>query len=554
MNGAQLKNSILQWAIQGKLVPQNPKDEPAQKLLERIAASRNGDVSPWSEAIGSTACHPERNAVKSKDLKKKKPAPTSRIYRENGVWYEQVGSATPKDISDEIPFEIPETWAWCRLAQLAEIQSSKRVFEKDYVTTGIPFFRSKEIGELSRGESIHTELYITKQHYKELKEKYGVPQVGDILLTSVGSIGNLWICDGREFYYKDGNVTQICSNSSFDSQYVALYLSSPLFFEQIRSSVAGTAYNALTIIKLKSLILPLPPLAEQKRIVAKLEQVLPLAEEYGAAQEQLDKLNKELPDALKKSILQEAIQGKLVHQNPKDEPAQKLLERITVARSESSQPKGAKSKKSTPTSRIYCENGTWYEQIGNAEPKDISEDIPFEIPKNWTWCRLNSICDYLHRGKSPSYSDKKILPVMAQKCNQWDRIYTEKCLFADPKTLDRYLPEHFLQLGDVLINSTGGGTVGRTGYVDEYVFSDYDKFVADSHVTVVRSNKNICSKYVYYFLITPLIQTGIEERCSGSTNQIELGTETIKNYLIPLPPLAEQKRIVTKLEQLFKVL
>ena len=121
---------------------------------------------------------------------------------------------------------------------------------------------------------------------------------------------------------------------------------------------------------------------------------------------------------------------------------------------------------------------------------------------------------------------------MAQKCNQWDRIYTEKCLFADPKTIDRYLPEHFLQLGDVLINSTGGGTVGRTGYVDEYVFSEYDKFVADSHVTVVRSNKNICSKYVYYFLITPLIQTGIEERCSGSTNQIELGTETIKNYLI----------------------
>ena len=394
MDGKQLKNSILQWAIQGKLVPQNPKDEPAQKLLERIAASRNGDVSPWSEAIGSTACHPERNAVKSKDLKKKKPAPTSRIYRENGVWYEQVGSATPKDISDEIPFEIPETWAWCRLAQLAEIQSSKRVFEKDYVTTGIPFFRSKEIGELSRGESIHTELYITKQHYKELKEKYGVPQVGDILLTSVGSIGNLWICDGREFYYKDGNVTQICSNSSFDSQYVALYLSSPLFFEQIRSSVAGTAYNALTIIKLKSLILPLPPLAEQKRIVAKLEQVLPLAEEYGAAQEQLDKLNKELPEALKKSILQEAIQGNLVPQNPKDEPAQKLLEKIALSRhSEHSEESSKRSKKTSKdqSSRIYRENGVWYEQVGTATPKDISDEIPFNIPTSWVWCRVENI-------------------------------------------------------------------------------------------------------------------------------------------------------------------
>ena len=305
------------------------------------------------------------------------------------------------------------------------------------------------------------------------------------------------------------------------------------------------------------MLIPLPPIGEQKRIVAKLEKLLPLVDEYDVAQEQLDKLNKELPEALKKSILQQAIQGKLVPQNPKDEPAQKLLERIASTRhSERSEESSKRSKKTSknPTSRIYRENGTWYEQIGNAEPKDISDEIPFEIPETWAWCRLNSICDYLHRGKSPSYSDKKVLPVMAQKCNQWDRIYTEKCLFADPKTIDRYLPEHFLQLGDVLINSTGGGTVGRTGYVDEYVFSEFDKFVADSHVTVVRSNKNICSKYVYYFLITPLIQTGIEERCSGSTNQIELGTETIKNYLIPLPSLAEQKRIVSKLEQLFKVL
>ena len=276
---------------------------------------------------------------------------------------------------------------------------------------------------------------------------------------------------------------------------------------------------------------------------------------------------------LKNSILQWAIQGKLVEQNPKDEPAQKLLERIAASRnvgdsrhserseesskgSKKTSLRGAKATKQSKalSSRIYRENGVWYEQIGSATPKDITDEIPFEIPETWAWCRLGSICDYLHRGKSPVYSDKKILPVMAQKCNQWDKIYTEKCLFADPKTIEKYTTEQYLQVGDVIINSTGGGTVGRTGFVDEYVFSEYDKFVADSHVTVVRSNKNINSKYVYYFLITPLIQRGIEERCSGSTNQIELGTETIKNYLFPLPPLAEQKRIVAKLEQLFKVL
>ena len=343
-----------------------------------------------------------------------------------------------------------------------------------------------------------------------------------------------------------------------------------LYFQHIQTGLkkiaAGGVQSFISLNVFRNWLFPLPPLAEQKRIVAKLEQVLPLAEEYGAAQEQLDKLNKELPEALKKSILQEAIQGKLVPQNPKDEPAQKLLERIAASRNESSLSlskgtsstslRGAKATKQSknPPSRIYRENGVWYEQIGTATPKDITDEIPFEIPETWAWCRLGSICDYLHRGKSPVYSDKKILPVMAQKCNQWDKIYTEKCLFADPKTIEKYTTEQYLQVGDVIINSTGGGTVGRTGFVDEYVFSEYDKFVADSHVTVVRSNKNINSKYVYYFLITPLIQRGIEERCSGSTNQIELGTETIKNYLFPLPPLAEQKRIVTKLEQLFKVL
>lgn len=139
---------------------------------------------------------------------------------------------------------------------------------------------------------------------------------------------------------------------------------------------------------------------------------------------------------------------------------------------------------------------------------------------------------------------------MAQKCNQWNRIYTDRCLFAQEDTIERYTEEQFLRVGDVIVNSTGGGTVGRTGYVDDYVFKDYKRFVVDSHVTIVRGKRDVIGKYIYYFLISPLIQFGLEDRCSGSTNQIELGTATICNYLFPLPPLAEQKRIVEKLEQL----
>ena len=234
-----MKKSILQLAIQGKLVEQRPEEGTAEELYQQIQAEK-------------------RQLIKAGKIKKEKPL--------------------PEITEDEVPFEIPENWKWVRLGDIATIQSSKRVFEKDYVAEGIPFFRSKEIGDLYRGEEIHTQLFITRKHYERLKEEYGVPQKGDILVTSVGTIGNSWICDGREFYYKDGNITQICTNSCHLPRYFQLYIDSPLFSAQVHEIVSGTAYNALTIIKLKQMLFPLPPLAEQKRIVARLEELLPLCE------------------------------------------------------------------------------------------------------------------------------------------------------------------------------------------------------------------------------------------------------------------------------------
>ena len=246
-----LKRSILQEAIQGKLVPQDPTDEPASVLLERIRAEKQKLIA---------------------EGKIKKDKHESVIFRRDNSHYEKL-DGIERCIDDEIPFEIPDTWEWCRLRSIAIVQSSKRVFEKDYVDDGIPFFRSKEIGDLYRGEEIHTQLFITREHYERLKKDYGVPKSGDILITSVGTIGNSWICDGREFYYKDGNITQICSNSHLFSQYIQLFINSPLFIEQAQSTVSGTAYNALTIVKLKNMLIPVPPLSEQRRIVEKHQEL-----------------------------------------------------------------------------------------------------------------------------------------------------------------------------------------------------------------------------------------------------------------------------------------
>lgn len=234
-----MKKSILQYAIQGKLVEQRAEEGTGEELYQQILKEK-------------------KRLIKEGKIKKEKPL--------------------TEIAEDEIPFDIPESWKWVKVGSLAVVQSSKRVFEKDYVSDGIPFFRSKEIGDLYRNEPIKTELFIAEEHYNSLAEEYGVPQIGDILITSVGTIGNTWICDGRKFYYKDGNITQICGNQFFDSKYVECFLHSPLFEKQALSTVAGTAYSALTITKLKNLIMPLPPLAEQKRIVAKLEEILPLCE------------------------------------------------------------------------------------------------------------------------------------------------------------------------------------------------------------------------------------------------------------------------------------
>ena len=255
---------------------------------------------------------------------------------------------------------------------------------------------------------------------------------------------------------------------------------------------------------------------------------------------------------LKNSILQWAIQGKLVLQNPNDEPASVLLEKIRQEKERLIKEK--KIKRDKNASIIYRgENNSYYEKFADGKVVCIDEEIPFEIPESWCFVRLGDICNYLHRGKTPKYGNQKVLPIIAQKCNHWNQLYIERCLFSDTDYILKYKEEQFLQKGDIIINSTGGGTVGRTGYIDDSVFDKFDKFVADSHVTVVRSTKLVSHRYIYIYLLSPYIQIEIEERCTGSTNQIELRTTTISDYLVPIPPVEEQKRIVKKVESMLPI-
>lgn len=233
------------------------------------------------------------------------------------------------------------------------------------------------------------------------------------------------------------------------------------------------------------------------------------------------------PEQLRASILQYAMEGKLVKQNFDDEPASKLIKKIEDEKLQLV--KEGKIKK------------------GKKLPAITDEEKPFDIPNNWEWVKLGNIVDYVQRGKSPKYDkESNSYPIISQKCVQWDGVHLE---FAKHLKEDfwKELPSYrFVTKGDLLLNSTGTGTVGRIIKVTE----SFDKIPVDSHVTIIRLNKNVCNSYILYFLMSPIIQNNLDDYLTGTTKQKEFGLASIQNIVISIPPLEEQKRIVAKIEKL----
>ena len=487
MNAQQLKNSILQEAIEGRLVPQDPNDEPASVLLDKIRKEK-------------------ARLVKEGKLKKKDLEETS----------------IPED---EIPFEIPESWEWVKLGTIATLIGGFAFKSHEYTSTGCRVIR---ISDISEGGFI--EKNVVRYPFNEKLNPYVINR-GDILMAMTGgTVGkSLYVRTlPEEGMLLNQRVANIRINAIF-TDYVDYVIKSQ-HIQSIITDAKNSTNDNISMTDIYNFPIPLPPLAEQKRIVAKIEELLPKVEEYGKAQEKLNKLNEELPEKLKKSILQEAIEGRLIPQDPNDEPASVLLDKIRKEKA-----------------RLVKEGKLKKKDL---EEKPISEDeIPFKIPESWEWVRLENITTYISRGKSPVYSETKKYPVVAQKCNQWTGFSLEKAKFIDPKTVDKYTEERILRDGDLLWNSTGLGTLGRMAIYDSCV-NEYGWAVADSHVTVIRTLPDFVHyKYLYYYFASPEVQNVIEDKSDGSTKQKELYQETVKKYEVPLPPLAEQHRIVDKLEQ-----
>ena len=531
MNGKQLKNSILQWAIQGKLVPQDPNDEPASVLLERIREEK-------------------ARLVKEKKIKKDKNE--SIIYRgEDNSHYEKFADGTVKCIDDEIPYEIPQSWCWCRFSAIYRLLTDGTHNTPKYTESGVPFISVKD---MSSGKlSFSNTKFISEEEHKILSARC-CPEYGDLLISKVGTTGIPLIIDtDKEFSIFVSLALIKFFPNHIDSKFLIHLINSPLVQEQVKRDTRGVGNKNWVLTAISNTLLAIPPLVEQKRIVSKIEEIMPIADKYEKSQEALDRLNTDVFDKLKKSVLQEAIQGKLVPQDSNDEPTSVLLERIKAEKTKLFK-EGKLKKKDLVDSVIFKgDDNKYFEKIGNIQ-MNITDEIPFEIPDSWSWVRLNDICSYIQRGKSPKYSLVKKYPVVAQKCNQWSGFSIEKAQFIDPDTLSFYAKERLLQDGDLMWNSTGLGTLGRMA-VYHSALNPYELAVADSHVTVIRPLKDyVLSQYLYYYFASDTVQSVIEDKSDGSTKQKELSTTTIKSYLVPMPPYREQQRIVEKIKTVTSIM
>ena len=371
MNGKQLKNSILQWAIQGRLVPQDPNDEPTSVLLERIRAEK-------------------ARLVKEGKIKKDKNE--SIIFRgdDNSHYEKFLATGEVRCIDDEIPFEIPKGWCWVRLRHILNIGSARRVHEKDWRSSGIPFYRAREIGKLAEYGHVDNDLFIDQELYDEFSQS-GVPLSGDLMVTAVGTLGKVYVVhDNEVFYYKDGSVLCLGNTFNLNSNFLKLAIESPFFIAQYQNESQGTTVATLTMVRMNEYLLPIPPIAEQQRMVSMIEDIMPSTNRYEKSQEALDKLNAEIFEKLKKSVLQEAIQGKLVPQDPNDEPASVLLERIHEEKQRLLKEGKLKKKDITDSVIFKGDDNKYYERI-NGKLLDVSNEIPFDIPDSWRWARIKAL-------------------------------------------------------------------------------------------------------------------------------------------------------------------
>ena len=505
MNGKQLKNSILQWAIQGKLVPQDPNDEPASVLLDKIRQEKE-------------------RLIKEKKIKRDKNA--SIIYRgEDNSYYEKIlATGEVKCIDEEVPFKIPQGWEWERFGNVMINKDSERV-------------------PLSVAQ---------RQHLKKTYDYYGASGVIDKVdkylfdkdLLLIGEDGaNLinrstpiaFIAKGKYWVNNHAHVLDVCSGMTLS--YVALFINAITLVDY----VTGTAQPKMNQEKMNSILLAIPPVKEQHRILEKMSMVDAFIDKYASLQTKLDSLDNSVYELLRNSILQEAIQGKLVPQIAEEGTVQELFEQIKSEKQELV--KEGKLKKSALNDSVIFrgDDNKYYEKIGK-KYVDITEEIPFDLPDSWSWARGKSVFMPMESTKPSSdfvYIDVDAVNNRLNIIDKPKKVRIENA----PSRATRKLHKN-----DLLFSMVRP-YLKNIALVDDI----YKDAIASTGFYVITPSLGYYPMFLYYLMLSNYVVDGLNSFMKGD-NSPSINNCHIENYLYPLPPIEEQQRIVEKIEQLMQLL
>lgn len=481
MTAQDLKNSILQLAVQGKLVQQYPEDGTATDLLKHIAQKKS-------------------DLIKDGALKKEKPLPAVD--------------------ANNLPFDVPENWVWIRLGDFCSIYNGNSINAGEKAEKyskkcdGHSFIATKDVG-FDHSINYENGVYIPLN-----REDFRIAPVGSVLLCMEGGSA------GRKIGILEQDVcfgNKLCCLAPFVifNKYLYYFLQSPAFFSSFTDLMTGII-GGVGAAKIKSIAMPVPPLAEQERIVAKVEELLPLVSEYGGVEKRIFALNAEFPDKLRKSILQQAVQGKLTERDPSDEPAIELLDRIRAEKA-----------------KLIAEGKIKKEKI---IPVISEEDQLFDIPDTWTWTTIADTCTNIQYGTSEKSAPSGKVAVLRMGNLQGGKIDYSNLVYTSN---DYDIERCHLEYNDLLFNRTNSKElVGKTAIYKAEIPAIYAGYLI--RVTPIM----IDSDYLNYVMQSHFFKKYCLAVKTDAIGQSNINAEKLKRFVFPLPPLAEQKRIVARVEDL----
>ena len=520
MTAQQLKNSILQMAVQGKLVPQDPNDEPASVLLERIRAEKE-------------------RLIKEKKIKREKN-PSVIFKGADNTPYEKIGDEV-RSLADEVSFDIPDSWEWVTLQTIATSSLGKTLNKAKNKGNLKPYLCS--INVYWDGIDLTT---VKEARFEESELSKYLLRPGDLLICEGGDVGRSAIWESTQEMYYQNALHRVRFYGGINPHYFQLLLEYYKGNQILDAYSKGMTIKHLVQTALNTIVFPLPPLSEQTRIVNAVNRLLPYLHSYDKAEQKLTVLNTSFPEALKKSILQEAVQGKLVPQDPSDEPADALLERIRAKKQRLV--KEGKIKKDKHESVIFRRDNSHYEKRGSEEVC-IDEEIPFEVPSSWALIRLNDIGIYRKGPFGSSLTKSMFVPKGADTV----KVYEQKNAIQKDHTLGTYyitrqyyeskMRSFTVEPGDILVSCAG--TIGETYVLPEQI----ELGIINQALMRMTIFAPIDLDYFLLYFDYVLKQTA-KESSKGSAIKNIPPFEVFKKLILPLPPLEEQKRIVEKVREL----